>query len=294
MILTCPACSTRYSVADENLRPAGRTLRCSNCATSWFAEPPQPLDLANSAPVEDLDLGAPVQTAPDPAPEPAPSVRTPELAFEVTTEPASTPLAPHTQIRKKAEAKRRRKAMAIAAAAWAGVLLVFGVGYGVAYALRYDIAAAWPQTASAFALVGVSADPYGLAIEDFDVARGFDGDMPIIEVAGVVRNVTNRTRPLPALRLDLRDPEGVTAFTWTTDVREAPLAPGEAAPFRSRVGHPPPEGVDVVASFAKPKAIPQTAAQPPHNDPGDAHPKPSPTTGDDHGHATTDTHAAAH
>ena len=39
MIITCPACSTRYSLKPGLLGAAGKMVRCSNCAHSWFQEP---------------------------------------------------------------------------------------------------------------------------------------------------------------------------------------------------------------------------------------------------------------
>jgi len=40
MIVTCPNCSTCYSVDPGALGPAGKTVRCSNCAHQWVQRPP--------------------------------------------------------------------------------------------------------------------------------------------------------------------------------------------------------------------------------------------------------------
>src|SRR5258708_13224325 len=43
MILVCPACHTRYQVADQAVsRPSGRTVRCANCGHSWHHMTPPP------------------------------------------------------------------------------------------------------------------------------------------------------------------------------------------------------------------------------------------------------------
>lgn len=60
MILTCPACSTRYAVPDSAIGIDGRTVRCAKCRHSWFQEGPE-LAEADAAPTRDAsrERGAP-------------------------------------------------------------------------------------------------------------------------------------------------------------------------------------------------------------------------------------------
>jgi predicted Zn finger-like uncharacterized protein len=39
MILTCPACGTRYAVKDGAIPPGGRQVRCASCKNSWHQDP---------------------------------------------------------------------------------------------------------------------------------------------------------------------------------------------------------------------------------------------------------------
>ena len=39
MILTCPACDTKYVVKDGAIPPAGRQVRCASCKNSWHQGP---------------------------------------------------------------------------------------------------------------------------------------------------------------------------------------------------------------------------------------------------------------
>src|SRR5688500_1089329 len=42
MILTCPACDTKYVVKDGAIPPGGRQVRCASCKHSWHQDPEAP------------------------------------------------------------------------------------------------------------------------------------------------------------------------------------------------------------------------------------------------------------
>ncbi len=44
MIITCPACATRYDVDDDRFQPDGRSVRCAECTESWFVPAPTPVE----------------------------------------------------------------------------------------------------------------------------------------------------------------------------------------------------------------------------------------------------------
>ena len=69
MILTCPACDTKYVVKDGAIPAAGRQVRCASCKHSWHQDPePAPMEAEPEEleqPRSPVDFGGPPQ--PDPA-----------------------------------------------------------------------------------------------------------------------------------------------------------------------------------------------------------------------------------
>ena len=69
MILTCPACDTKYVVKDDAIPPGGRQVRCASCKHSWHQDP-ELLDVAEPATASDINFGAPPPLAGGPVEDP--------------------------------------------------------------------------------------------------------------------------------------------------------------------------------------------------------------------------------
>ncbi|MEM7779279.1 MAG: MJ0042-type zinc finger domain-containing protein [Pseudomonadota bacterium] len=100
MIISCPACSTRYVVPESAIGAEGRTVRCAKCKHSWFQEP-KPLDLTES--VEPAPAPAPPPATPPKAAAPAPvKPQEPAEAQGQAVESESEPAPPVPEPREEA------------------------------------------------------------------------------------------------------------------------------------------------------------------------------------------------
>jgi len=68
MILTCPACDTKYVVKDDAIPPGGRQVRCASCKHSWHQDPEGMA--AEPATAADIEFGGPPPLGPATAEQP--------------------------------------------------------------------------------------------------------------------------------------------------------------------------------------------------------------------------------
>lgn len=80
MILTCPACDTKYVVKDDAIPPGGRQVRCASCKHSWHQDAPE-LTLGEPATAADVEFGGPPTPPPEAVEQPLAEV--PEQAEAV-------------------------------------------------------------------------------------------------------------------------------------------------------------------------------------------------------------------
>lgn len=217
MILTCPSCETQYFADDSTIGDAGRTVKCAACGNSWFV----PGRMAQSA----------------------------DSITDDEHEDAQAALGAHEAYRKAVSEKRRKKSRVFALASWGiSAGLFFLIGAGTIF-MRNDIVKVWPQSASAYTMIGLEVNQFGLDFTSTDFRRTFDDTTPILTVTGTVHNVSNTSQQSPDVRIGLRDDDGREVAHILAKIEPAKISPGAEGSFRAVLENPPAKTYDLELSF---------------------------------------------
>ena len=265
MIIACPACSTRYVVPDSAIGIEGRTVRCAKCRHSWFEEGSLPVEPSGpaspgwqvtepepTAPAAPTAPTAPTATAeesaepaPPPLPDPAPAVSPPPVpplverpaAHVYADEPADRPLD-----RARGEQdwssfdheppfrpRRNRLRMWTMAAAGFALAAVGAIGAVAWYGMPDWMPFARPTFAET---------PSDLVL-DFPPNRQDRRVLPngtvYFGASGKVTNVGSTRRPVPPIRIILRDSRERIVYSWEVAAPKRQLNPGESVTINEAV-----------------------------------------------------------
>ena len=220
MILTCPACRTRYLVDEQELnRPAGRTVRCASCGDTWHQAPP----------LEGRERGPSVQPA-------APRIE-PELVVPPRPEPLPAP----------APQRPPRRRLALGWVVLGGIFLLLALAVLAAIIARSEVVATWPAAARLYALAGLPTTPPGPGLELGKIMPTRTAEGLIIE--GDITNAGSTARDVPRLRVALRDTAEKETEFKIIDPPTARLGAGETAHFKTTFAHPDETATGVVVTF---------------------------------------------
>ncbi len=209
MIITCPTCETRYTLADSSVGPQGRRVRCAKCGHIWWQEAPE--------------------EEPDP-PE--------DTVTEVHT---ARPAAPERPPAAGRAATRR------ALVGWGLFLAALGGILAGGYAGRTAVVWFWPPAALLYETIGLPVEPPGAGLQFRNVRfeQTVADGTPVLVIDGEVVNVSDVERPVPPMRLVSLGEGGKPLRTRSVEASAARLPPGEAATFRD--AQPDPGAVQEVS-----------------------------------------------
>lgn len=240
MILTCPNCSTRYSVDGSKFPAAGRTVRCAKCGHSWHQAPEAPEPEAAPIPEpEAAPAPAAAEAQPEPAANPYPVNPTSTRAFAPAATTAAAPRAP------------LGPKLAVVAG-WAGLILVVLLIALSAVRYRQDIAVIWPQSAGVYSSLGLKVNASGIDFRQVDYRRESEDGQIVLVVTGVIVNAGPRELPVPQnIRVTLSDVNNRELYHWTFAPKVTTLKAGQSVPFTTRLSSPPAAARHLEVRFAK-------------------------------------------
>jgi len=223
VIVSCPACATRFSLDATLLGPSGRNVRCAKCGHRWRQEPPE------AAPAE-LPPLEPNQPAPAPEPERPPVA--PGLAALLggqAVQPSAD--APRAGIVVPPRLQPAKPARKIGVWPW---FLLAGIVCGLlvaAYIFQASIAKLIPGANDLYSLIGLG--PEDPAKELMIGNLKSEQRSGLLAIRGDVFNPTEYPLKMPPLYLTAKDEAGKQlgdGLMFRT--QESEIAPGETITFR--------------------------------------------------------------
>jgi len=241
VIVSCPACATRFSLDAALLGDAGRNVRCAKCSHKWKQLPPR-LETPNGVTAA-ADAGHLTSPLPDASAPPA-SDRPGETSVDIPA-PPPRPRSPQRPTGPITVPPKLRPMMPKRRFAFRPVYLLAGFVVGLlaaAYFYRAEIARAVPALDMVYSLMGISTSnpSEDLQIGNLVFKRRNEDGKSIISVQADVFNKSEFPVELPNVAAIPFDADKKPLEPWHIfRLQEDVIEPGETLTFRTLFENPP-------------------------------------------------------
>lgn len=217
MIVSCPNCSTRYTLSESSVGANGRKVKCAKCGHIWWQRA-----------VETDFFSADLSDAPT---EIRPS-------HPVGRGAAKGGKGGAKAVGKKASARPDKRTI-IGLVALAVVVAAIGGG---AYVARDYVVHRWPPAALLYETLGIAVEApgAGLQLQNVRSEQKVEGGATSLIVQGQIVNVSDVERMVPRLRAVSLGPDHKPLQSWLMDPSAERLQPGDFATFRHSQPDPGP------------------------------------------------------
>jgi len=257
MILTCPECATRFKIADDAISSNGRTVRCSQCSTTWFvAAEPDALNLEDAQtntemraeiirePVSHIDSEGDFSGADSGTDSGSLFSNLESGSYDVLGG-----VGAHAAVRETADKKKARRRLLGVSMIWVVTLVILALFALAAFLFRAKIVEAFPGTAPVYKALGLEADASGLEISFTNTKFGNNEGVQVLVVNGRIENFDVITRDVELIQLSFMNDNGEVLTSWVVEPSLSELKPGQAIKFTSQFPNPPVDAVKLISNF---------------------------------------------
>ena len=289
MLIGCPACSTNFSVPDKALLPKGRTLKCAKCGHKWFQAPPEvefappspsfsyepepepePRSSFDFNPVRNPDPDLEFEAPPRPMESSMASARaSADLDFDLGEAPEVPTISmrsgsygrpmdvdldglepqPIPEMFATKDGKKGTGGLWLLL-----VLLLLGGLGGATYVFQDRVVGYIPMAHEILSEIGLRREKPGAGLELRNAGtpeRFVHNDTEVLIVRGIIANISDRSRPVPTMKLVLLDKSKTQVQEKLAQPPVTQLDPGGTSSFRIILERPDPTAVEVNVLFVE-------------------------------------------
>ena len=255
MIITCPACQTKYTVPAQSFGATGRVVKCTKCGNKWHQEARETFQSAGTQ----FDTGVEAPQAQETTqqhehqPErPQKHAADPTPTDSETTASEAPKSAPHTTDEVPPFAPSNLPALSTGQNPqniWPGIMLGIAATIGLIGAvlvLKDPMVRAFPAMAQVLgggsAVVDFDASyskAPGLVIENIERDILEDDGFTTYVIQGIVTNTNLEEMAVPNLTVSLMDERGGVLDNWKVEPQKRVLQPGESTAWFCYFYNPP-------------------------------------------------------